>query len=111
MAALLQSAVTINNIYYEGAEVGSKRKVLDVTLVMVTAGTIANPINASLFGLTYIDKAWGWRDSDSAIQLAGPSWDNTKLCLYDIEAATDAARKDPADFNSITIRGWIAGRE
>lgn len=81
MANLAQTAVTINEIYYSGARVGSKRKVVDATLVLTGQGGGTNLIAASLFGLTTIDQIVGFRDSNGLPYLASPSYDGTGILI------------------------------
>lgn len=105
MSALAQSAVTKDLIFYEGGINSRKHKVVDVTLVLTAQGTVANPIAASLFGLTRITRAHSFRQSDDTVILnACPSYDGSKLLLK--AAGTNA----PADFTG-TFRGVVMGME
>lgn len=81
MANLASTAVTINTIFYDGARVGSRRKVVDATLVLTGQGGGTNLIAASLFGLTTIDKIEGFRDSNGLAYLAAPSYDGTGILI------------------------------
>ena len=114
MSALTSSGVTINDIYMEGDFVNSKRKVLNVTLVLSSQGGLTNNIPASLFGLSAITEARGFRTSSSVKYDAGPSYDGTTagayLVFYDATNATDASRNNPADITA-TVRGTVIGIE
>lgn len=112
MAALTASGVTINDVEYTIGH--PKRKRLDVTLVLSSQGGLTNSIAASLFGLTKIERAFGFRTTSSVRQDFGPnltsSLDGTLLVAYDTTDATDASRNNPADVTG-TFRGYIEGLE
>ena len=114
MATLTASSVTLNGFFYDGARVGSRHKVCDVTLVLSSQGGLTNNIPASLFGLSTITEAFSFRDSSSNLYLAAPSWDGTTtgayLVFYAITNATDASRNAPADITA-TVRGKVVGIE
>ncbi len=81
MSNLASSAVTINEVYLAGAMVGSRRKVVDATLVLTGQGGGTNLIAASLFGLTTIDEILGFRDSNGLAYLVAPSYDGTGILV------------------------------
>lgn len=114
MAALTSTGVTLNGFYFQNARVGSKRKVVNATLVLSSQGGLTNNIPAALFGLSQITDAFAWRDSSSNLFLCGPSYDGTTsgafLVFYAITNATDASRNAPADI-SATVRGDVVGIE
>ncbi len=109
MGALTSSGVTINDIWYENAEVHSKRKAVDVTLVLSSQGGLSNNIPASLFGLTRITHARSFRDTSSVAVTFGPNLsstlDGTLLVAYAVET-----NGSPADI-SATVRGTVVGVE
>lgn len=101
MANLAQSAVTINEWYYDGARVGSKRKVIDATLVLTGQGGGTNLIAASLFGLTTIDRVEGFRDSNGVAYVATPSYDGTGILI--LQRAAQALTN--GTFKSFVVTG------
>lgn len=109
MAALTSAGVTINDYTYGGARVGSRRKVVDVTLVLSSQGGLTNNIPASLFGLTQITRAFSFRDTSSVAVTFGPNLSSTLngtlLVAYAVET-----NGSPADI-SATVRGYVEGIE
>lgn len=109
MATLAQSAVTIRDSWWEGGIPAKKTKVLSVTMVLTGHGGATNTILASVFGLTTIREVTPVQtDDNSAVYLGAPSYDGTKLFLYDLSGATDATRDAPADITD-TVRCIVKG--
>jgi hypothetical protein len=89
---------------------GRSLKALDVTIPSGYGGA-TNTIAAACFGLATVEEAHCARISSSnKVFLAGPSYDRTKLYLYDITNATDASRNSPADTGAAT-RLIVKGKE
>ena len=109
MAALTSAGVTINDWWYDNSHVGSKRKTLDVTLVLSSQGGLTNNIPASLFGLTRITAASGFRDTSSVARTFGPSLSSTVAGAL-LVAYTVETNGNPADV-SVTVRGLVSGIE
>ncbi len=109
MGALAASGVTLNDFWYEGARVGTRMKVCDVTLVLSSQGGLTNNIPASLFGLSKIISAYGFRDTSSVAVTFGPNLSSTLngtlLVAYAVET-----NGSPADV-SVTVRGYVRGIE
>lgn len=111
MAAVLASAVTINDVWYT-ADTGRQLKVVDATIVLSSQGGLTNSIGAALFGMNRVRGTVG-PGVDSVGSLAyplAPSYDRTLLCVYDLTNATDATRATPADITK-TIRVIVQGTE
>ena len=110
MAALAKTAVTVRDSWYEGgAPLTKKTKVLSVTMVLTGQGGATNTIPASVFGLTTIREVTAVQIADdSLVTIAAPSYDGTKVFLYDISNATDATRDAPVDLTG-TFRCLIKG--
>lgn len=110
MAAVAQSAVTINDSWVEASS-GPTLKCVDATLVLSSQGGLTNSIGAALFGMTRIRECSNASDSAASLLLvAAPSYDRTKVCIYQMTNATDATRTTPADV-SLTIRLIVRGNE
>lgn len=105
----LGTNIVINNVWYSGAHVGSKQKVVDVTLILSSQGGLTNNIPASLLGFSKITRAYSFRDSSSVAVSAGPNLSSTLngtlLVFYTIET-----NGNPAD-KSATYRGYVEGFE
>lgn len=110
MASLAKTAVTIRDSWWEGgAPLTKKTKVLSVTMVLTGQGGATNTIPASVFGLTTIREVTAVQsDDDSIVTLGAPSYDGTKLFLYDLSDATDATRDAPTDITD-TVRCLVKG--
>lgn len=112
MAALTASGVTIHDHWYEGGPKPRQMKVVDVTLALSSQGGLTNNIPASLFGMTRIIKAEGFRTASSVLVDLGPnltsSLNGTLLVAYARTNATDADRNNPADITA-TCRGLVYG--
>lgn len=109
MAVLTSTGVTLNDFWYEGNRVGTKRKVCDVTLVLSSQGGLTNNIPASLFGMTQITNAYGFRDTSSVRYNFGPNLSSTLNGTL-LVAATVETNGNPADI-SVTVRGYVVGIE
>lgn len=105
MAALEQSAVTVNGYWYEGVYNDSKRKVVDATLVLTGQGGLTNNIPASLFGLRNIKGVRSARNDSSVLILAAPSYDEAYVVL----GSTNGAGT-PTD-TTATVRLEVVGEE
>lgn len=105
MAALTSSGVTKNDIWKTHRTSGRYNKALDVTLVLSSQGGLTNNIPASLFGLSKITAASGFRDSSSVAVGAGPSYDGAYLVFYTLET-----NGNPADQTG-TFKGIVEGTE
>src|SRR5688572_3192765 len=104
MAALTdQTKITRNEVWKTGGTSGRRLKAIDVNLELSSQGGLTNSIAASLFGLSTIEEASGFRDSSSVAVAAGPSYDRTKLVFYAVET-----NGNPADVTG-TFRGIIKG--
>src|SRR5687768_6589489 len=107
MAALTASGVTIHEVFKEGGTSNRKFKTVDVTLALSSQGGLTNNIPASLFGMTRIIEAKGFRDTSSVAQFFGPnlsaSLNGTLLVAYTVET-----NGNPADVTA-TVRGFITG--
>ena len=114
MAALTRSGVTTHDFWHEGSPSGNRFKVAEVTLVLSSQGGLTNNIPASLFGMTRIVDAFGFRDTSSVRTNFGPSLTSTTVGAYLVgyanTNATDANRNDPADLTG-TFRGYVVGIE
>lgn len=114
MAALTSSGVSLHDAYKTGGTNGRRFKVVEVTLTLSSQGGLTNNIPASLFGLTRITRAWGFRSTSSVRMDFGPNLSaslvGTLLVAYNNNQATDANRNDPADVTA-TVRGFIEGYE
>lgn len=110
MASLAKSGVTVRDSWYEGgAPTTKKTKVMSVTIVLSSMGGATNTIPASAFGLTTIREVSTLQKSDDTLAVpAAPSYDGTKIFLYNLAQATDANRDDPADFTG-TFRCLVKG--
>lgn len=110
MAALTQSGVTINDVWTEASS-GPVLKCMDVTLVLSTQGGLTNNIPATLFGMSRVRDCSNAVDSAASLLIiAAPSYDRTKVCIFQMTQATDASRTAPADV-SLTIRLIVKGLE
>jgi len=107
MAALTRSGVTFNATWQTPAP--RKLKCVDVNLVLSSQGGLTNSIGAALFGMSTIEEVGLARDADSAIFLGAPSYDRTKVVMYDVANATDGSRDAPADITA-TVRVIIKGK-
>jgi len=106
-AAFIAAGGVIGDVWYDKA---SGYKNLQITIPASQGGS-TNTIAAACFGLTTIEGADNARISSSdKIYLAGPSYDRTKLFIYDITNATDANRNNPADTTAAT-RCRVFGKE
>lgn len=96
-----------NEIYYNN-DLGRRLKCMDVT-IPATYGGLSNTIAAGCFGMTAITEAVNARVSaSSAVFIASPSYDQSKLYFYDLTQGTDANRNLPTDTTAttrITVRG------
>lgn len=114
MAALTSSGVTIHDSWKGGGTSGRKFKFVDVTLALSTQGGLTNNIPATLFGLTKILGADGFRTTSSVKLDFGPNLTTalvgTLLVAYAATNSTDANRNDPADVTA-TVRGIVWGYE
>jgi hypothetical protein len=70
---------------------------------------VTNYIPAFVFEMTVIEECSVATKSDDDLILAAPSYNGTKLLLYDILNATDANRGDPADFVNTTFAVTVKG--
>lgn len=116
MANLAPSAVTVNDWYYANARTGSKRKVVDATLVLTGQGGVTNQILASLFGLRTIDEVWCFVDTTNIAYLATP--DTTKLFIIVMQRAAQVLTNGTFKYyvatgvngaGDITTTGVVAG--
>lgn len=99
MAALAQSAVTFLRTWTEGGPSGKVIACRQVTLNITAQGTVANPIPASVLGLSSILYASTPQTTgNTRCAVAAPSFDGSILLLYDMNNLTDASRSAPADF-------------
>ncbi len=114
MAALTSTGVTYHDAWLSDGTSGRKLKVVEVTLTLSTQGGLTNNIPASLFGMTRIVDAWGFRTTSSVKVDFGPNYsatlNGTLLVAYDQTNTTDASRTAPADVTA-TVRGFIKGYE
>lgn len=101
MAALTKSAVTLNTYWMEGPFPGSRRKLVDATIVPTAQGSIANPIPATLFNLSKITSVRTATGSDNKNYVAGPSYDGLNLTF---------GAGVPADINA-TVHVIVEGLE
>jgi len=113
MATLAASAVTVRDSWYEGGPPTLKKtKVKSLTLDLHTGGGhggATNTILASALGFTTIREcSIVQTDDNSAAYLGAPSYDGTKLFLYDMSGATDATRDAPADVDDV-VRCIVKG--
>jgi len=110
MSAVAASAVTINEVWYT-ADTGRQLKCVDATVVLSSQGDLTDYIGASLFGMSRIrDSSVGVDSVGSLLYPTAPSYDRTKLAVYNTETATDANRADPVNI-SATIRVIVKGTE
>lgn len=110
MAALTSSGVTFNDVWYTG-DTGPNMKCCDVTLVLSSQGGLTNNIPCTLFGMARVREVSNASDSAGSLLIIGaPSYDRTKVCIYQMTNATDATRTTPVDV-SLTIRLIVKGVE
>lgn len=111
MAALANGAVTVLDSFLEvTVPLERRRHVKHVEVVLTGQGGAANTISAANFGFnTIFEVSLVQTDDNSAVYAAAPSYDGTKLFLYDLSNATDASRDAPADITD-TVRFVIKGR-
>lgn len=107
MAALTYTGVTINDAWLNFGH--PKTKTVDVTLVLSSQGGLTNNIPASLFGMSRILSATGFRTTSSVAVTFGPNLTSslvgTLLVAYTVET-----NGNPADL-SVTVRGLVTGYE
>lgn len=108
MAALASSAVThVKSWMTPGNPVPIKSRLLD--LALTGHGGATNTIDASTLGLTKIYRSsMAQEDDDSRALPSCPSYDGSKLFLYNPAEATDANRDDPYDATG-TFRVLVEG--
>ena len=110
MADLAASAVTIERAWTEGGTAGKELSCRQVTLALTTQGTVANKITAAVLQLTKIEQSSIFITSDNLIVIPSvPAYDGSSLLLCNLATVTDANRDDPADYNSVTVRGVVKG--
>lgn len=110
MAALAANAVTVLGSWRSGLIPPRQVKVAHLQLVLTGQGGATNTISASTLGFTTILKGGPVQTSNnSAFYMAAPSYDGTKLFLYDLSNATGATRVAPADITA-TVRLVVEGR-
>lgn len=97
------------NEIYMGGDTGRETKCIDVTIPAAFGGS-TNTIGAGCFGLVKITEAGHARTAANDVFLAAPSFDQTKLYIYDITNATDATRDAPTDTTAAT-RLVVRGKE
>jgi hypothetical protein len=106
MANLAASGVTITRSYLEKFP-STEQRVLDVSIVLSSMGTVANNIPATSFGLARFYGPVVLVKSDNSVILVGtPSADGTLLLL--LEATAAAGTNAPADFSG-TYVGQVKG--
>lgn len=99
----------IFNEIYMGGDVGRETKCIDVT-IPASFGGLTNTIGAGCFGLAKITEAGHARTAVNDTWLAGPSFDQKTLYLYDISNVTDASRDAPTD-TLVATRLVVRGKE
>lgn len=104
MANVAASAVTTNEVWYDGA-VQRALKCLDVNIVLSSQGDLTDSVPASIFGLRTIEEVLWFRTSASVAVGAWPSYDRTKLVFGALETNGSPTAV------SVTVRGVIKGKE
>lgn len=99
MASTTAANFVVVRDWVEGGVTGRDRIGKLVRLTNGTFGGATNTILASSLNLTKVEStsATAIREDNSIVYLITPSYDGTKLFLFNIENATDASRGDPAD--------------
>ena len=97
------------NEIYMGGDTGRETKCIDVTIPAAFGGS-GNTIGAGCFGLVKITEAGHARTAANAMWLAGPSFDQTKLYIYNLAEGADATRATPTD-TTAAIRLVVRGKE
>jgi hypothetical protein len=88
MANLQASAVTLNTWWYTNSRVNSRRKAVDVTMVLTGQGGTTNKIPAALFGMNSIEECVSLVDSSNNAYLTAPDYLGANLCIMSKPAAT-----------------------
>jgi hypothetical protein len=113
MAVLAASQVTVLNQWTEGGTNGRRRTCIRATVATSNdatgQGDATDNIPATVFGLTYLEESTVGIQSDNRCLLTAPSYDQTLLLLYNVEAATDGARSDPVNFVNTTFTVTVKG--
>ena len=111
MAALANSAVTTLDSFLEVTiPVERRRTVKHVEVVLTGQGGASNVISASNFGFNTIFEVGPVQTDDNSEMIgAAPSYDGTKLFLYDLSNSTATNHGVPADITD-TVRFVIKGR-
>jgi len=114
MAVAARSQVTVLKQWTEGGTNGRRLSARKVTIATSNDGTgqggATNYIPASIFNLQSIEECSVGVQSDNRILLAAPSYDGSKLLLYDVEAGTDNLRSDPIDVINTTFTIVLKGQ-
>lgn len=79
-----------------------------IDLTATPAGGITNYIGAELFGLDQIKECTNFTSSTNRLVIATPSYDGSKLLLYDMKVVADGDRETPTDV-SLKIQGVVKG--
>ena len=110
MAVVTASAVTRVKSWEEGDRSQKlNQRCIEATVILVAQGDGTDYIPASVFGLTYIREVGSCISDGDTLVVAQPSYDGTKLLLFNMADATDATRVSPAVFTD-TIRVVVKGR-
>lgn len=110
MADLTQTAVEVLDQWVVGDRTQKiVRKVKRVKLSLTGQGTVANKIPASVFNFTHVHEAYNVITDGNTLLHASPSFDGSRLLLFNPNQATDANRGNPADITDtviVTVVGW-----
>jgi hypothetical protein len=108
MADLTAAAVTIERQWTEGGTSGKEITCMEVTLVLPGQGGLTDKIPATLFGISKLEQAVGFRRDSNEAMMAAPSYDGANLILFNVETVTDADRGLAVNVAD-TIRGVVKG--
>ena len=109
MADLLKTNVTVLAAYPIGGTTGKARKVVRAKFTNTTAGSAANKLLASAFGLRFIERCSNiFLDATTKrIYPASPEPLGTYINTYDPVQATDANQNIPADIATSTDSAYV----
>jgi hypothetical protein len=109
MGALAASAVTVYKAWTEAGTNGRLLSARVLTIVLSSQGGATNTVGAAALGFSYIvSSSVAQKSDDSVVYLTSPSYDGTKLFVYDMNVTTDADRSKPVDI-SATVRVLVKG--
>jgi hypothetical protein len=110
MAVVAESAVTKTKMWVEGDKTLKQvNKCFEGTIALSSQGDATDSIPASVFGLRYIREVTCAISSTDKWVEARPSFDGSKLLIFNPAQATDANRIDPATVTYSSVRVVVKG--